>query len=348
MKPFALFLSAVCTFFFLNGNAQSTAKDPFAYLNKISEGQNKIMQDYLAYISAVSHGKSAKKVAQKRSELLSAVTSSRARVSHLPEFDGDTMLRYTAFNYLNMTYVVLKEDYAKIMDLEEIAEQSYDNMEAYLTMQKKAGEKVEEAYAQFDKKFHAFALKNNIRIEENNTEEAKKMAKVGRVNDYYNEVYLAFFKCSKGEMYMIDATTKKDLNAIEQTKVALQKYIGESTEKLNAIAPFEGDASFLTITKKLIEFYQSEVKDKMPIVADFMLKSEKFEKLKAAMEKKSASERTQQDVDQYNAAVNDMNAAVNNYNKVNTELNNTRSRLINEWNKVGAAFKDKHMPVYNK
>lgn len=347
MKKHTLYLFVLSIVFAFNTQGQSTAKDPLAYLEKVSDGQAKTSREFLGYISAVSHGKSARKVSQQRSELLSAVTASRARVSHLPDFQGDTSLRWAAYNYFNITYIVLKEDYAKIMDLEEISEQSYDNMEAYITMQKKASEKVKEAFDKCEKEFRAFAAKNNITLRDENTVESKKMEKVGLVTNYYNNAYLPFFKCNKGELYMVNAVSKKDLNALEQTKVALQGYIEESTAKLNAIEPFEGDASMVNTSKKVLEFYQSEIKDKMPIVNDYIMKSEKFDKLKAAMDKKSPSERTKEDIEQYNAAVNDMNAASNNYNKVIGEMNNSRAKLINEWNKVANSFMDKHMPVYN-
>lgn len=328
--------------------SQSVSSDPVIYLGKVSDGYSKVQGEYLGYISAVAHGKSAKKVAKQRSELLSAVSSSRTRVANLPEFKGDTLLRYSAYNYFNTTYVVLKEDYAKIMDLEDIADQSYDNMEAYITMQKIANDKVKDAFNETSKLFDAFAAKNDVKIIETNSEENKKSIKAAKVMDYYNSVFLAFFKCNKGEVYLVDAISKKDINAIEQTKVALQSYIYESNKKLDSIGSFEGDQSIINSTTKLIDFYQSELKDKLPIVVDYLAKSERFSKLKEAIDKKSSSERTKDDIEQFNKAVADINIATGLYNKATDEMNSNRTKLVNDLNKANTTFLDKHTPVYRK
>jgi hypothetical protein len=43
---------------------------------------------------------------------------------------GDRSFRDTTVAYLKLLYIVFNEDYGKIVNMEEIAEQSYDAMEA--------------------------------------------------------------------------------------------------------------------------------------------------------------------------------------------------------------------------
>ena len=60
------------------------------------------------------------------------------------------------------------------------------------------------------------------------------------------------------------------------------------------------------------------------------------------------SNRTEDDVNKFNAAVKDLNDAVNLYNKTNTELNQTRTRLINDLNGSIETFMSKHIPRHTK
>ena len=48
-------------------------------------------------------------------------------------------------DYIKFCYNVFNDDYAKIVNLEDIAEQSYDEMQAYLLLQEKTNEKINEA-----------------------------------------------------------------------------------------------------------------------------------------------------------------------------------------------------------
>ena len=71
--------------------------------------------------------------------------TAKNNIAKMPDFEGDKSLRDSTVSYLSLCYNVLNEDYSKILDLEEIAEQSFDLMEAYLLAQQKAGEKLDEA-----------------------------------------------------------------------------------------------------------------------------------------------------------------------------------------------------------
>ncbi len=74
----------------------------------------------------------------------------RARVHtrslKLKPFEGDASLRDAYKDYWSVLLSVFTEEYHKIVDMEEVAEQSYDAMETYLLVQEKAGEKMDEAH----------------------------------------------------------------------------------------------------------------------------------------------------------------------------------------------------------
>ena len=345
MRKYSLVFSAVLIMIAsaISAGAQQV-NSALAYMSKFTESQKQINYEMLGYVSAVAHNKSAKKVAKQRSELMTAISAAKSKAAHMTDFEGDSNLRVATYNYFNIAYIVAKEDYGKIMDLEEIAEQSYDNMEAYLKAQEVANDKEHDAFEKADRELRAFAAKHHITLTEDDSKDSKQSEIINQVNKYYNKVYLTFFKCNSNETYMIKALEKKDVNGIEQNKNALQKNSQENLPKLDEIGAFQGDASLINVCKELLKFYKTEATDKMTILTDYLVKNDNFQKMKKEMDKKSSSGRTQEDVDKFNAAVKEINESVSVYNKTNNELNNTRNKLINELNNAVENFMSKHIP----
>ena len=124
---------AVCFLLFcfsLNVAAQEAASAG-AYMSGISEKIKNVNQIYINYLSAVSHGKSARKVEKLREKTVSSIFDARGEVMSSGGFQGDKTLRDATVAYLKIVYIVFNEDYHKIVNMEEIAEQSYDAMESF-------------------------------------------------------------------------------------------------------------------------------------------------------------------------------------------------------------------------
>jgi hypothetical protein len=64
-----------------------------SYMTYISAQQREIMKDFMSYTSAVAHGKSARKVANRRQELMKTMTESRRNIASMAPFQGDKSLR---------------------------------------------------------------------------------------------------------------------------------------------------------------------------------------------------------------------------------------------------------------
>jgi len=321
-------------------------KSPADYLSGIMMGEQQITEDFLSYISALTHGKSARKIEKRRTELLNAVAQAKSRISHAPSFtDGDSTVRVAALNYYTIDYNLLKEDYAKIVDMEEIAEESYDNMEAYLNAENAADQKLQDAFKLYNGAIKTFGEKHNITIVDDNSKTAQKAEIVHKVNDYYHKVYLIFFKSYKQEMYLSKAVEKKDLNGIEQNRNTLLKDVEEGFEKLGKLPSYDGDGDLAIACRAALQFYQKEAKTSVPVISDFLLKNDNFEKLKKSMD---SGDHSKEQVDNYNKAVKEINAAVNNYNRINKEDNDARTKITDGWNNTTQSFLAKHTPRYNK
>lgn len=324
----------------------ATAQDydnPAEYLGAISKQRENVSKKFMAYVSASAHKKREKKVEALRSKLLDEVQEARMNISGLPSFKGEKGYRDSTVNFLKLYYNVLNEDYSKIINMEEIAEQSYDAMEAYMMAQEMVNKKLEEGNEKMRLATEAFAAKNNITLTKDNSELGEKMKQVHEVNKYHTVLYLIFFKAYKQETYLMEAISKNNITGIEQNKNSLLKYAQEGLEKMKSIQAFQGDNSLLGACKTVMNFYVKEV-DKMAAISDFYLIKERFETIKKEFEKKSSP--TQAEVDAYNKSVKDINAASNAFNNTTQSLNSERSNVLKEWNNTVNSFFDEHTPTY--
>jgi hypothetical protein len=320
--------------------------DAVQYLDVIGQQFQKISHEMMGYASAVNHGKSARKVEKRRQELLSQVKESEQTVRKLKPFNGVTTLRDSMAAYFKMTNQLLNQDYAKIVDMEEIAEQSYDAMEAYLLAKEKAEEKLDNAHEAATGQYEAFAAANNIKLVKSESALSTKLEKTNRVSQYTNKAYLLFFKSYKNEVYLMDALKREDITALEQSRNALSTSATEDLAKVGPLGNFNGDASLRTALQQVLNFYKTEANDKMKVYSDFLLAKDNYEKIKKSFDALPASKRTKENIDDYNRAIADFNVKVKSTNAMNDDLNKKRNTALENWNKAYETFLDKHTPKY--
>lgn len=324
-------------------NAQDLS-NPGTYMDFISIQRENISKKFMSYASASAHGKRAKKVENLRQKLLTEVQDARSNISGMSGFKGDKSYRDTAVTFMKLYYNILNDDYSKILNLEEIAENSYDEMEALILVREGIDAKLETGNAMMKNAEKTFAKKYNVNlVEGSSTELADKLKKVNELNDYYNDVYMLFFKPHMQEKTLLEAMSKNNITGLEQSRSSMKKYATEGIEKLKTIKSFEADNSVTGACKSMLQFYIRE-SDAVTVLSDFILAKEAFEKMKKAFEKNSKREKA--DVDAYNKAVNDLNIKSNNYNRTINELNKERNEKLNLWNKTINQFFDEHTPRY--
>lgn len=328
------------------GFAQTS--EAHVYLETIGNEFYEISHSSMSYTSAASHGKSARKVEKRRIELINTIRAAETRIRKMKPFAGDPSLRDSIVSYLVLDRIVMTEDYGKILNMEEIAEQSYDLMEAYLLAKERAEEKLEAAYDRVSEQQKLFANRNNINLVEGTSKLSQKLEKSGKVLNYYNKVYLLFFKSFKNEAYLLEAGARKDISAMEQTKNALLTSAEQDLEKIGPIPAFNGDNTLKIACQRMLGFYKMEASQKVPELINFQLTHENFVKMEAAINAKRPENRTQQDVNNFNKAVKEYNEAVGKINALNNELNKKRNELLDQWNNASEKFLDKHVPKHNR
>ena len=316
--------------------------DAGVYMQHIGQQQENISKKFMSYASASAHGKRARKVENLRQKLLNEVQEARMNISGMPSFKGDKSYRDTAVNFMKLYFHILNDDYNKVLNLEEIAEQSYDEMEALLMVKEVIDQKLQEGNNRFILAQKTFAASNNINLIDSESELESKLKKVSALNKYYNEVYLLFFKPYMQDQNLVKDITKENITSIEQTRNALKQYAEEGLEKLKSVKSFEGDNSVIGACRSMLQFYVKEA-GMVSGITDFVLAKENFEKVKKDFER---SKKEKADVDAYNKAVNEMNAASSKFNQTISEMNKQRTENLNNWNKTVRQFFDEHTPRY--
>jgi hypothetical protein len=267
-------------------------------------------------------------------------------INYLSPYKGDNSLRQSSVGYVQLCYKIFNDDYAHIVNMEDIAERSYDEMQAYLLLEQATNDTLAMAISKMQTAEQAFASKYGVKLVDQKTELGDKMEQTDRMGKYHDKVYLLFYKCNWEDGQMIDALNQKNVTKVEQDRNALDKYAIEGLAVLDTMKTFDNDGSLVNACRQALSFYKSEAETQVPLLTDFFLKEENFNKLKAAMDAKSDSQRTQQDVDNYNKAVTDLNTGVNTFNQINNDLNSGRNNSNQTWDATEKNFIDIHTPYY--
>ncbi len=331
------------SFFTIISTSAQNLENPGEYMTAISKAQGEMNKSYMAYLSAAAHSRRARKIEKKRNQALEAITNCRYKITDLPYYKGDNSLRKSSIDYVALCYKVFNEDYAQIVNMEEIAEQSFDQMQAYLLLQEKTSEKLKEAADKMEQATKDFAAKYNVTLIDSKSELGNKMEAAGKLNRYHNKVYLAFFKCNWQDGQIVEAMNKKSLNNLEQSRNALISYANEGLAVLDTMKHFEGDAALAIACKQALNFYKKMAENDLAKLTDYYLKQENFEKMKKSFDAKGGSG-TKEEVDAFNKAVKEINAAINSFNQTNAAINNGRNQAVQSWANTEKNYMDAHMP----
>jgi hypothetical protein len=294
-------------------------------------------------LKAVTRSKRARKIERKRENLLEELVDAKNEVRKMGKFHSDDTLKTAVLTYLDLNYTVLKEDFDKIMDMEAIAKQSYDKMEAFLKAKEVANDKMNNAFKKVVKAQETFADKYGITLQEGEQDRlSRKISSANKTLKYYNEVYLLFFKAYKQEAYVMEAMDRKDMNSLEQNNNSLNTFAREGLRKLKDIEPYKGDNSLVAGAKRMLRFYKKESENEFASMTDFYIKKDTYEKVKRNFESKSRRERTKQDIKQYNKAVKEYNRAAKKANRILKSGNKKRQKYLENWNETVEEFFDRH------
>lgn len=317
------------------------------YMTAMSNAQVEMNQKYMAYVSASAHSRRARKIEKLRGQALESINNAKYKTTDLPKYKGDNSLRQASIDYIQFCYRIFNEDYSKIVNMEEIAEQSVDQMQAFLILEEKTSEKLQEANTTLANTEKEFAAKYKVNLVDSKNELTEKMGMAGKVNSYTDKIYIIFFKCNWEDGQLFNSLNAHKLNDAEQARNSL---IGFTTEGLkglqsDSLRTFNGNPSLSAGCRDALQFYSNMAKNDIPKLMDFYLKEENFDKIKKSLEAKG-NNKTKEDVDQYNKAVKDINMSANSFNQLNQDLNTRRQEVVQNWEKAEKSFRDDLIPYY--
>ncbi len=334
-------------FYFSSGSLAQVIENAGDYMTAMSNAQIEMNQKYMAYISASAHSRRSKRIEKLRMQALESINNAKYKTSDLPKYKGDNSLRQASIDYIQFCYRIFNEDYSKIVNMEEIAEQSVDQMQAFLLLEEKTSEKLQEANEDLAMAEKEFAVKYKVNLVDSKTELTEKMGTAGKVNSYTDKLYIIFFKCNWEDGQLFNALNAHKLNDAEQARNSLIGFTKEGLEALqiDSLRTFQGNPSLAVGCRDALQFYNTMAKNDIPKLTDYYLKQENFDKIKKSLEAKG-NNRTQEDVDQYNKAVKDINASVNSFNLLNQNLNSRRQEVVQNWENAEKTFRDELIPYY--
>ncbi|MFN8206923.1 MAG: hypothetical protein U0T82_05870 [Bacteroidales bacterium] len=326
-----------------HAQAQSVA-EASNYMSRFSKENETISNAMWDYISAAAHSKSRRIIDNRRKSLIGTILTAEKRVSSMECLNSDCLLRDSTAGYFHLSYLVLNEDFEKLLNMEEIAEQSYDLMEAYLLAKEKVDEKMDSASREIDAQYRKFAARYKVPLQEKPDKLALKLQKASQVFDYRNKVFLLFFKGYKQEAYLLSAWEKNDLAAMEQNADMLKTFSDNGLAVLDTMKAYKGDGSLRLYCTQMLTFYRKEAAENIPFILDFTLKKEEFEKVAKELEAKPQMVRTKEDVELYNKLLKEYNTGSIKYNAMIKQMNSDRSRILNAWNNAEVVFLQRHIP----
>ena len=337
-KYLLLFIPLVC--FTLNANAQYA--NAVQYLEAINQEYNGITTASWDYTRTILYSKSARATEKKRKKLISSIETAEKNIKKIGPWEGNKDFRDAVLGYLKTSYNVLIKDYENLLTLEDNAEKSYEAMEKYLKAKKEANDKLAVAQEDVQKELESFCLAHKIKLIEEQTEISRKLSLANEVYQYYNNMYMLFFKANILEVKIIELIEKKDHLAVKKETDNLNNLVEDGLVTLKNYPNYKTDASLISATKNAFVFYVEETEKDFPFIYSFLKEMEEFEKF--ATDLNANTNRTQADVDLYNKRVNEINVKSQEFNKRVNIMGEKRAQFINQWNQASTTFIERHVP----
>ncbi len=304
------------------------------HMQALNQDVDQINRDTWDYIRQASRGRSASKVEKRRVELAQTIKSAKYRVSQVRSYQGDYSLKKSYGSYLNLSYIVINNDYKKIVDMERVAEETYDDMEAYILTKELVNAKMDSAFAVFKLARETYATKYNIVLTEGEGRISKKIKNAGDINIYANRIYLILYQSQWYENQMILAISENRIGDLEQFRQTLAATSSEGLEEIRSIGAYKSSSTLKTSCIYNLKFFQTEANDYIPSMISFFTLQDKVNTMKQNVESKKRNQLTNDEITAYNNAINELNNSINKFNSTNEYLNKTRSKKLDGFNKA--------------
>jgi hypothetical protein len=322
--------------------SQILTKNALEYLQSVHDKLLPQRQAVYEYLQSVTKSRRARVIERKRQELIVKVKDNGDYFKTFIPFNNDKEYKDELQSYLDMQYMVLKEDFDKIVDMEKIEAQTIDEEEAHQIALDLAFDKLDTCFKKFKRAEDLFFIRYDIKKDTTKDEITLKIQRADTLINYYNSIHRIFYKVNKISRQADEAVRRDDVAALEQHAITMVAYADEANEKLKQQQAFEGDRDLIEVALSLTEFYKKEGLEILPLNVKYNLSKDQFDQAEKKFQSIKQNERTNTDINEYNGAVKEFNKAVKDLNKANKLSDKTHNQLLKRWNDLGETFFKKH------
>lgn len=288
-------------------DAQSNGEQAVAYFDFFNQAHGTIVQRNMDYLQHAVHSDDEKLIASKRIAMEQQVDAVRQQLRDLPPFAGDAGLKAAMETVLDNYKSLFSVTFPEVELLKMNAEQSFEQMEAYMKAQDDAEKRMAHSSNEFLLAQRKFAKANSIELVEDS--KGSEIDQINALNVYYRTLLLQYFKISKANALFMDALSREDAETMKSSRVALLKLCAAELPKLRAIGAFNGNTSYRDAVIREVEWTEE------------MAKQAYIDLIRAT---DPATELTNEIIDQFNAAIQrvntEMGPLVDNVNKASQQL----------------------------
>ncbi len=342
-----LFKITIFLIFFVGTGIVLKAQDftnAFEYLGYIEKRQEDITKATWNYIRTSAHSNWEGRVKRKKSKLIETIREAKNEIYQMPPFDGSTELRDSMVAYLKFSEKLLKGDYAQVEALEFEAKKSYEAMTKYLKKVEEINKKFSKHSEGLSEDIRQFATLHDIKIQETSSKTAAKIKISNIVNNYYNKLYLIYFRCAIANNFALQALNDEDTTKFKKWKDSLDVAVKIGNKKLFKYKGYNNDYSMKFTCQKSLNNYKLIHDNYFKKILNYYRAEANLEIAKKKYESKNKNKLTQEDVDQYNEAISNYNNAAEQYQQAVENTQNVLKNNQKQWNEVSDKFLDKHVP----
>ncbi|MBC7642913.1 MAG: hypothetical protein H7174_11335 [Flavobacterium sp.] len=335
-----VYLILLCFITKLNAQNFSKPNDYLSYLGKETESLTNLIWQYT---SAIAHSRNIEFLDQQRLNLLNDCQKVTKKITDLENgFKGDVEYKNQLLDYLLLIDSNINSEFEKASEIQK-GVKTFEQVETYTLNRNLANEKIKDEVEKLNAYQKVFADKYNINITENKNPISQKMKISNEVFDYHTRLYLIFLKINIAESNFIDAISKYDLTATENSLKILEQFNNEGFMKLKKTDSFKNDEILFDKTKNFLEYIKKEINEFGATATSYIKIKQNFEIQKKMAEGKIDLSNEQRKA--YNDAAGIKNISFKNYMRQNDYYNSERESIIKEWNMTGDSFISKHVPV---
>lgn len=290
------------------------------------------------YMKAMIKMRSARKLESIRKGLIEMVVSAKKQAEVAEPYNGDSTLLNDYRNYLDLIHAILTDDFGKVVDMEDIAERSFDKQEEYEIAIDSANSKLNASFFDLKECEAKFFRMYHVKVKDDKSILGQKIDKANKLIDYYEKVNRIVGKANRYYNYAKETISNNDLTSLEQHTGTVNSITIEGIKKLNSLEPYEGSDQLLNAAKELISFYKTEGETTLKQNVDFMLSKDRFNSISKKFSKIKKGNRTKEIVDQYNEEVNNYNDSIGKINKINNRSYKDGNEFLKKWRKSSEDF----------